>query len=184
MELVEQIDSLNQWLRDNYGITTDTNQALWQIVFSDDVFERRLTYHTKEGLELLTPQMVELPKYKQWIHQKYVLENLVVVPLVNAHELSTQISYEPIWVFQDHLGNYLPPTRVACKFVIDSVYAAKGKKSMAKYKESEDETNPELRVKKIQNELFGNETRTGDSLAHNEGVRVDYGEVKLGNKPN
>src|SRR5438132_917466 len=109
MELVETIEALNNRLQDHFGIDTVTGQAIWRIVFSDDQFEMRLTDCTPEGLQLLTPVMKLLPKYKQWIREKYVLERLVIVPDINSNEVSTKVSYEPIWTFQDKNENYLPP---------------------------------------------------------------------------
>lgn len=174
MELTETIDSLNRQLINLFGIDTTTGKAMWRIVWSEDQYEKRLTKYTREGLELLHAQVVELPKYKQWIKEKYVLEQLVLIPDVNVAELpSEKMSYEPKWVFHDRHGNYLPPRIDAAKIVIDSVYAAMGKSSLHKYKD--EEATPEGKAKRIQNleaELFGNESNVGDALAHKQAVVV------------
>jgi hypothetical protein len=67
------------------------------------------------------------------------------------------------------------PTFRACKFVIDSLYAALGKKSMAKYVD-EMAKNPvetqEKNIKELMEELFGDEssllgrTITGEAVAY------------------
>ena len=49
------------------------------------------------------------------------------------------------------------------------------RKSLAKYVDSEENTTPEgrdCRITKLQEELFGNETETGDALRYKEGIVV------------
>lgn len=172
MELTETIDSLNRQIRSLYGIDTVSDLSMWRIVWSETQFEKRLTEYTDSGIKLLYPEIRELPKYKQWITEKYVLERLVVVPAMNLNELGgVKMSYEPIYVFMDKGMNYAPPCIEVSQFVIDTIYAAEGKKSMAKYKDkSESMDEREARLQRIERELFGNETETGDALAHGEGV--------------
>ncbi len=174
MELTESIKSMNQHLIDLYGIDTSTGRAMFRIVWSEDQYEKRLTKFTREGLELLYPEVRELPKYKQWIHEKYVLERLVLVPDINVEDLPTErLSYEPLWVFADKDGNYLPPRMDASQLVVDALYSQLGKSSFAKYKD--DESSPEEKAKrilKLEEELFGNESNVGDALAHNQAVVV------------
>jgi len=173
MELTERIDSINRQLRSMFGIDTETRESIFRVVWSEDQFEKRLTKHTAAGIELLTPMVCEMPKYRQWIKEKYVLERLVLVPEVNTEELGVKKSYEPLWVFRDDKNNYLPPKLEVCRIVIDTLYAALGKKSMAKYVD-EEAKNPiemqEKRINKLQEELFGDEsgllgrTITGESI--------------------
>lgn len=173
-EISEPIESLNRQLVDLYGIDTITGRPIFRIVWSEDQFEKRMTKFTDEGLEMLYPEVRELPKYRQWIQNKFILERLVLIPQINQEELPVEkLSYEPVWVFEDNKGNPLPPRMDASKLVIDSMYAALGKQSMAKYV---DNTNtPEAkaaRILKIEEELFGNESNVGDALAHNQAVIV------------
>lgn len=172
MELVEEIEILNKRLLDTFSKDYITNQPNFRIVFSDDQFEKRLTDRTKDGFQLLTPVMMELPKYKQYIHSKYIIENLFVVPPSHAHELAEKTNYEPVWVFEDKDGNYLPPKWEVCLIVINSLLAARGKPAgYAKYKESiETDEMKEERIKNLEKDLFGNETRITDRLAIQEGV--------------
>lgn len=184
METSESIESLNRQLADLYGIDTVTGQAIWRIVWSEDQFEhRRGIYedYSPGGLYIRTVDEVRwVPKYRQWIKEKYVLERLVVVPEANIRELpATKTSYEPMFPFQTASGGYLPPRLDASKFVIDLVYAAQGKQSAAKYKDplAGLTTEEQIEMKNIEldileEELFGNETDTGDALAHGEAIVV------------
>jgi hypothetical protein len=161
MELTESIESLNQRLIDHFGIDSDTGRAIFRIVFSDEQTEKRLVDCLDSGIALLFPEVREVKKYP-YIKACYVLERLVVVPDINEKELPvSKLSYEPLWVFCDQQHNALPPIWAACKFVIDSVYAALGKKSLAKYKDDEKNTTPEgreERIKGLEEELFGDES--------------------------
>lgn len=184
METTESIDSLNRQLVDLYGIDTVSGQAMWRIVWSEDQFEHRLgTYddYTESGIYLRTVTEVRyVPKYRQWIQNKYVLERLVVIPEINAGDLpAARMSYEPMYPFETSSGKYLPPRIDACQFIVNAVLAAQGKSSLAKYKDPvsglSNEDYLEMKRKEIdtlQEELFGNETDTGDAIAHNEAIIV------------
>lgn len=174
MELTEPIESINKQLVDLFGIDSVTGRPIWRVVWSEEQFEKRLMNVTNEGFHLLIPEVREVPKYRQWIKERYVLERLTVIPEVNENELPTEkLSYEPIWVFETQRGVYLPPRLDAAKIVIDTVYAAMGKSSLAKYKETnEAPEEKDIRLGKLQDELFGNETEVGDALAHNQAIIV------------
>jgi len=172
MELTETIDSLNMQLADLYGVDTITGDPIWRIVWSEDQFEKRLMDVTDGGITLLVPEVRLVPKYRQWVHQKYVLERLVVIPEVNIPELpATKISYEPIFVFMDKNDNYLPPIFPVAQIVIDTIYAAQGKSSLAKYVENADEEKIKS-VQEIHDYLYGDETDVTDSLRYKTGVVV------------
>lgn len=184
MELTESVDSINRQLVDLYGIDTITGDAIWRIVWSEDQFEHRFgTYDdvTESGIYLRTVTEVRyVPKYRQWIKERYVLERLVVIPEINSGDLpATKVSYEPMYSFQTDAGVYLPPSIIACKFIIDTVLAVQGKTSLAKYKDREAGLNKEeyyemknQEIQTLQNELFGNESDTGDAIAHGEAIIV------------
>jgi hypothetical protein len=180
MELTESIALINQQLIDLFSIDIITGKSIWRVVWSEDQFEKRAINTTEAGLLLPFDVVREVPKYRQWVKEKYVLERLVLVPEMNRDELPTQkISYEPIFVFMDKEGNYLPPKIEVCKLVIDTVYAAQGKSSLAKYKDPD--ANPEAyraRIEETYNELFGEETDVSDALAYGEGVTVPHNYVK------
>jgi hypothetical protein len=110
-----------------------------------------------------------------------VLERLVIVPDENQPELLVKKSYEPVWTYCDAQRNPLPPVWPATKLVIDTLYAALGKTSLAKYVDSERNTTEEgrqQRVTELQAELFGDETDTGDALRYKEGIVVPPNYVK------
>lgn len=184
MELNEPVESINNQLRDEFGSDTITGLSIWRIVFSEDQFEKRLgTYddYTPAGIYLRTVTEVrEVPKYRQYIKQKYVLERLVVVPLINAMDLPTsKLSYEPMYVFQTGSGKYLPPKFEAAKLVIDTVYSMQGQSNLAKYKDPDAGLKTDdliakkaAEIDKLQSELFGNETFAGDAMAHGEAIVV------------
>lgn len=178
MELAEAIKSINQGLISLYGIDTISGEPIWRVVWSEDQIEKRRMNVTDSGIALLVPEVREVPKYRQWIKEKYVLERLTIVPEINADELPvSRLSYEPLWVFEDKNGNYLPPKLLVCKFVIDGVYAALGKSSMAKYVDPDNNSeaaklNREQRLFDLEREIFGNETSTTDALHQRRGVVV------------
>ena len=172
MELRETIKSINEKLLEEFG-TEFGSSPRFRVVFSDDQYEKRLTDCTDEGFELLYPEVRLLPKYKQWIREKYVLERLI--PVVGETDLVTKVSYEPAWVFQDKHGNYLPPFFEGCRFVIDSLRSAiDGAGSFTKYKDKNISPEEHLaHIKKVEDELFGNETPMTDALHYGSGVTVN-----------
>lgn len=180
MELTEPIKEINRQLIEHFGIDTISRLPIWRVVFSEDQMEwRHGTYDdiTPAGLYLRTVTETRyVPKYRQWIQKKFVLERLTVVPELNADELpSSRLSYEPLWVFEDKNGNYLPPKWEASKFIIDTVYAAQySNHDLARYSDPENCQEAQLELKKkrvdaIVEELFGEDSglgglRTGESV--------------------
>lgn len=173
MLVTESINSINRQLADLFGRDTITGKPIWRVVWSEDQFEKRLMHQTDSGLQLLTPEIREVPKYRQWIQNRHILERLTVVPMGHLEMNTEQISYEPIWTFEGLKGIEVPPTLQAAKFIIDTLYAASGKSSLAKYTDpSLEEGANEARLEKIEEELFGNETDVGDALAHKQAIVV------------
>jgi len=164
--MAEKIETINQFLKDNFGIDTDDSEPIFRVVWSEDQFEKRETRYTDSGVELLYPEVRELPKYKSYIQNAYILERRVLVPDESLKELvGVKKSYEPLWVFIGKDGNPVPPTILGCKFVIDAVYAALGKSGMAKYKDPDADLSAEeayeknkVKIDKIEEELFGDES--------------------------
>jgi len=175
MELTEPIESINQQLIDLYGIDTVTGAPMWRVVFSEDQLEKRLMDVTDEGFTLLVPEVREVPKYRQWIVEKYVLERMIVVPEINRKELAdVKTSYEPLHVFENKAGKYLPPRVDVCKIVIDAVYAAQGKRSMARYVDDYKKYTPEEQEKKINElmEYLWDPSENADSIVGGSGIVV------------
>jgi hypothetical protein len=174
---METVESLNKRLIDYFGIDTESSNPIWRLSWSTDQTEVQWTKYTKEGLEMLFPQAVEVKKYP-FAQNKWVLERYVLVPSLH-NEMTVKKSYEPMWIFDEGL----PPKWEPIKMIVDTVYLALGKEpsrqpqypdpdnglSTQEYLEKESE-----RVKQVQEDLFGNETDTGDALAHKEGVSVPH----------
>jgi len=172
---VEKIETLNQRLVDYYGIDSNTGWPIFRIVWANDETEKRLMEDTDSGMYLVRPAVREVKKYP-YLKDLYVLERLVVVPDINQKELPThKMSYEPLWAYRDVNQNPLPPLWEPTKFVVDTLYAALGRKSLRKYVDTEENTTADgmdARIVKLQEELFGNETEVGDALAYKEGIVV------------
>ena len=191
MELTESIESLNKQLVSLFGIDSDTGRAMFRIVESWTQFEKRYSDITIEGFRLQQPEVMEKPKYNQkdldW-KDCYILERLEIVPAIHANEMTTVMSYEPLWVFRgkDKSGKDVPvpPTLWGSKFVIDTMYAAMGKSSLAKYVDPERTTEDQVvekhqRVNKLVEELFGDEssllgrTITGEAVAYTGEPKIE-----------
>lgn len=182
---METVEAINKRLIDYFGIDTESSNPIWRVVWSTDQTETQYTNRTPEGLELLYPRAQEVKKYP-FQQNQWVLERLVLVPAIHT-EMVVKKSYEPMWVFDEGL----PPKWEPIKHIVDTVYLALGKEpskqpqyphpdsglDTATYLEKESE-----RVKGIQEDLFGNETDTGDSLARHEGISNPLGEWKINPK--
>lgn len=174
------IDRINVTLLDHYGRLE--NLPTWRVVWSEDQFEWRYgtyTDYTKGGIFIReVTERREVPKYRQWAPEKWVLERLVVVPLdadPDHPQIDSALSYEPIWVFEREL----PPVWTAVKFIVDQVYENMRQHNtgpVVKYTDPDighpDDVKgrKEKEIKDIEESLFGNETDTGDALAYKQGV--------------
>lgn len=169
----KDVEIMNMWLERDYGYFEAT-YPLFRISWSEDQIEKRVVNHSPEGFELINPVVEERPKYRQWLHNKYILERLIPVPSIA--DLVDKISYEPVWVFEDKDENSLPPNYDVCKIVIAAIHAASAKAIGAKYLDPR--TRPDfkeeeiVRLAKLQEELFGNETDLTDSLAAGSAVFI------------
>jgi hypothetical protein len=170
MYLIENIEDINEQLLIKYGREEEAGgKAKFRVVFSDDQFEKRITRWNDFGAELLFPEVRELPKYRQYIKGKFILERLV--PVVGETDLVDRVSYEPLHVFVDKNDNYLPPRFDMCCYRIDCCLTMAA--IMARDGTKDPDLNAENRIKKLQEmeeRLFGNETDAGDALAHGYGI--------------
>jgi len=174
-EQVEQIELLNQRLTDEYGLDTSTGQPIFRIVWANDQLEKRLVTETDLGVQLMYPEVLEMKKYS-YLKDVYVLERLVEI---DERELpGIKLSYEPLWVYKDAANNPLPPIWDATKFIVDTLYAALGRKSLRKYVEDTSQEAKDARIDKIQEELFGNETEVTDALTYREGIVVPSSKTR------
>ena len=178
--LNETIETLNKRLIDYFGKDTESERAIWRVVWSDDQFEDQLLQYTPEGIELTYPKWTNVPKYKMMgIKERYILERLVMVPTVNQNELVVKVSYEPMWTFEDANRFPLPPKWEAIRLIIDTVHCAIGHSERAKYPDPDKGKTPEQlvyekkkEIEEIQLDLFGNETKEMDAVRLKEGIIV------------
>lgn len=188
LQLPFEVKELNKQLIDHYGIDTDTGNAIWRVAWSWDQFEKRLSDHTPNGVALLYPMIQNLRKYQHIEPKCWILERLVLVPESNQQEIpENKKSYECMYAFYEVTPH--PPSFEACKFVVDLVYAAIGKQSMAKYTNPDDEHPVEARlerIKKLEEELFGDEssllgrTVTGEAVAYTGEPKIITASQKEG----
>lgn len=177
--MAEKIETINQFLRDNYGIDTDDSLPIFRVVWSEDQFEKREMKFTDSGVELLYPEVRMVRKYS-YLKDVYILERRVLVPEQNQKELcGLQKSYEPLYNFKQEDDTPIPPTIAGCQFVIDVVYAALGKKDLSKYKDPMEGLTPaeayelnKQRIDKIQEELFGDESSLGGETHNASGSAI------------
>src|SRR6266853_2675146 len=172
MELREPIEDINKKLLEEFGRDLSNSKPRFRVVFSEDQYEKRLTNCTDEGFELIRPEVRTLPKYKQYVREKYILERLV--PVTGETDLLDKMSYEPLWVFQDKNGNYLPPFFEGCRLIVESMYEkVSNAGSFKRYKDENVSKEERLaHIMKVEQELFGNETDVTDALAYGTGVTV------------
>jgi len=169
---MESIEVLNQRLIDHFGLDTSTNQPIFRIVWANDQIEKRMMDTLDNGILLLTPVVREVRKYN-YLKDVWVMERLVIVPDFQQKELAdVKLSYEPLWVFVDSTGNPLPPIWDAAKVVVDTLYAALGKRPLVLSDPDFDPEKKEQRITELQKELFGNETDVSDALTYKEGIVV------------
>jgi len=169
MELREPIEEINKLLIEHYSRNIDDGRPNYRVVWSDDQFEKRIVTHSKNGYEYINPVIDLVPKYKQWIRHRYILERLVVV--LGETDLLEKVAYEPVWTFQDKYGRYLPPWFEACRHIIENILLNMAVKNYyAKYKDTMNQEEYLAQIQKMEDELFGNETDVGDALAYGSGV--------------
>jgi hypothetical protein len=173
---MESITVINRRLTDTYG-KGDNVQSRFRVVWSHDQFEKQFTKYTDEGLELPYKILREVPKYRQWADNYYILESLTAVPEETNDALAAgeKLSYEPLWVFRDNIGNALPPKWEICQMIIESVLEAMSRTpGQVKYKmdEADYKTTEALMEKenKMLEALYGNESDISNALGRGEGV--------------
>lgn len=168
---MEKLETLNERLKEYFGLFED-GRPNWKLVWSTDETEYRSTKYTVEGFELQNETILLLPKYPLQ-QDRFILERLIPVPEGCLTELTTKTSYEPIWTFEDAVGNPIAPDWDVIQILVIKVYAnIFGPKQDARYKETnEDVLKRELEsYQKTYEKLFGNESKITDSLALDSAV--------------
>lgn len=171
MELREPIEDINKKLIEHYGRSIDDGRPNFRVVWSMDQYEKRWTKFTDTGVELLEPEVRLLPKYRQYIRDKYILERLQ--PVIGETDLIEKVVYEVVWTFGDKNGNYLPPWFEACKHIIENILMNMGARNYyAKYKDTMSKEEYLAQIQKMEDELFGNETDMTDDLSIGSGISM------------
>ena len=179
-ELVESVELINKQLADKFGIETTTGRPMWRVVWVND--QREIRYQEWEDVSpdgLFIRRVTEardVLKYAPEYQDRYVLEHLVVVPIQDERTLPTvKLSYEPIWYFETQYGDYLPPRYDVSVIVIDSILAATGKQSMARYVDPRNKVDGaeynRQRIDTLVKDMFGEEkgstTLPGETVTSN-----------------
>lgn len=172
------LEKMNNQLRSKYGYGPDDFTPQWRVVWSEDEREKRWMTHDDHAMELLEEEVRLVPKY-QHITDRYILERQV--PVMGETDLVVPVSYEPAWTFEDRHGDYLPPRFDACEFIIETIYnqvkmGSTHKKYLDPLQTPEQMNQKIIEMEKI---LFGNETRTGDSMAYKEAVTDFHQKVEF-----
>jgi len=170
----ESLARFNEKLMNDFGYFGSTDKPRFRLVWSEDQIDKRLTHYTKDGFELTHPEVVEVKKYAQWIHEKYLIEMLCEIPVGHEELTINKLSYENIWTFEDKKGDYLEPRYDVAKFIIDNLMSVmtSGKTIGAKYAVTNEEER-QLRIKeidKLEEMLYGNESKITDSLMKDSAV--------------
>ena len=170
---MEDIKVINRRLVELHGKYLD-GQPNFRVVWSEDLTEKRRTKFSPEGFELPNEVIMEVKKYGQYIHNKYLMERLIEIPEFYQDELLKKLSYEPIWVFEDKDGNALPPIWGVIEIVLNAIMNREKGVPLKAPGNSLEEKDEE--IKKMEEILFGNETPVGDALAHKTGIVVPGGQ--------
>lgn len=163
-----ELERINTRLKDQYGSTE--NFQNFRVVWSEEQLEKQLCKYNDNGMQLLVPEMREVPKYRQWIHNKYLLEGLKIVPDFQQKEISAKLSYEPIWTFERE-GEAVVPSFEAVNYLLE-ILKANEEKRQVRFEEGESPEVRKMRVDKLYEEMFGNETAVSDALTYKEGIVI------------
>jgi hypothetical protein len=166
----DELNKFNRNLIDNYGYYEGFPK--FKLVWSDDVVEKRLTKFTKDGFELLVPEVKELPKYRQWKPERYIIEMLTFIGDNPELSVNGELGYEPFYTFENKAEEFLIPNWNAAKVIIDAMLEIAGVRKAAKYNTSNDFEREQLikRVDELEEALYGNESRIGDALKSDSAV--------------
>ena len=112
---------INQYLKDNYGTTLEGHPK-FRVVWSGNLTEKRFgtfNEHTEGGIFLREVTGVQtVPKYP-FSSDRWVLEHFEGLDDTTQKELvENKYSYEPLYVFQDAKGNFLPLKRDICEIIV------------------------------------------------------------------
>lgn len=172
MLLLEPIDVINKRLEDHFG-KFENGEANYRVSWAEDQVEKKITKESSGGILLMFPEVHEVKKYS-YIKNKYILEQLTPVP--SGAGLTTKLSYECIWTFQNIHGEPVAPKWEAIYILITTIQEKmiEAQKPYALYKQPMEQSNTAegiaYRASKLQELLYGNETPLTDSLGMDSAV--------------
>jgi len=170
----ESLARFNEKLMNDFGYFGASDKPRFRLVWSEDQIDKRLTHYTKDGFQLNSPIVVEVKKYAQWIHEKYLIEMLCEIPSGHEELTINKLSYENIWTFEDKYGHPLEPRYDFAKFMIENLLEVMttGKTIGAKYKVTNEEERQQriVEIDKLEEMLYGNESKITDALMKDSAV--------------
>jgi hypothetical protein len=112
-------NTINEALKNLYGTYVD-GRPKYRIVWSNDQYEYRkgdFNVFYKNFFLRSERGVKRVPKYN-YIHDRWILEELSLSSNSELPESTFKGTYEPIYVFESSQGEYLKPLLYACKFFI------------------------------------------------------------------
>ncbi len=113
---------INQWLKDHYGNMVGADVPKYRVSWSTGQTEKRYikdrAVFSPSGNIFLRYEtgVFEVPKYP-FCKDRWVLEKACPAPQFGQIK-DTNISYEPLWVFQTNSGAFLPLERKAIRLLL------------------------------------------------------------------
>lgn len=136
--------TINQWLKDTYGIAYD-GRPIYRVSWSTNLNEKRFgEFSTFYGSIFVKKEVAvkEVIKYP-YDQARWVLEKLDYID--DNKELIEKSSYEPIWIFKDKDGKFLPLNQRAIAFYMH-FYMQRGRLMSPSDLEDEERTKYEKEV--------------------------------------
>lgn len=112
-------ETINKKLIDNYGLDL-SGKPKYRVVWSEDETEIRVGKLEEwyGGVIVRVHEGAKEVKKYSYISDRFVLEMLVPT---NNNELITKMNYEPLYVFQDGEGNFLPLNWDVIEIILNSL---------------------------------------------------------------
>jgi hypothetical protein len=110
---------INRKLSERYGLDLD-GQPKYRVVWSTDQVETRVGRFEDFVGDILIRTYSGARECKKYSYcpDRWILESRVAT---NNPELVSKMSYEPLWIFQDKQGNFLPLSWPAIEIIVQTV---------------------------------------------------------------
>lgn len=113
---------INQWLKENYGTTGDL-KPIFRVVWSTNLTEKRFGEFDEYSGHIFLRQVKgvkEVLKYP-FDQNRWILEQFCEIDQrsqVAKELIENKYSYEPLWIFKDKKGKYLPLDKRMIEFIL------------------------------------------------------------------